>query len=119
MTLKELKDYIESFNDGKVFEFGISEPFSWRGIYAEVAFDLVMSSMTKQEMMSHIQMAYDNTFYGYKGGDYRYGDYTEIHFERDYSAYTDGGHVGKLIAAIEKSEAYQSQEERLVKTAFK
>lgn len=118
MELKDFKQHIESFPDGKKFDFGISQPFSWRGVYAEVAFEMLEQPMTKEEILANIELAYTETFYGYKGGEYRYHDHTDIHFETDYGSWSDGGYVSCWIAKIEGKEKYQSQEDRLVKLAF-
>jgi len=118
MELKEFKYCIENTEKGKQFNYGISEPFSWRGRYDEVAFQILEQPMTREEILANIQKAYTCTFYGYKGGEYTYQDYTEVHFEEDSSRYTDGGYCAKMIAKIEGGEIYESQEKRLVKLAF-
>lgn len=118
MTLGDFKKHIEGFPVGTQFNFGISEPFSWRGAYAEVAFAIIEQPMTRDEVLAKIQLAYRGTFCGYKGGEYSYDDYTDVHFEQDGSSYTDGGYVSEWIARIENQEAYKTQEGRLVKLAF-
>lgn len=118
MELKEFKDYIENTEKGKKFNYGISEPFSWRGSYDEVAFEILEQPMTREEILVNIEKAYTGTFYGYKGGEYTYKDYTEVNFEKDTSRYTDGGYCAEMIAKIEDGEIYESQEKRLVKLAF-
>lgn len=118
MTLKEFKDYINGFPNGTEFDFGVSEPFSWRGSYDEVAFDIMEQKMSKENILKNIELAYTETHFGYKGGEYQYKDYTDIHFEESCGRYTDGGYCANWIAKIEQSVPYQSQEERLVKLAF-
>lgn len=119
MTLKELKDHIESFPFGNNFEYGITKPFSWRGSYDEVAFAIVKSPMTREEVLENIELAYNNTFFGYKGGEYRYEDWTTVNFEEEGSRnYSDGGYVARMISEIENGKEYKSQEERLVNLIF-
>ena len=118
MELKEFKQQIEQAEVGKTFDYGISEPFSWRGSYNEVAFEILEQPMTREELLANIEKAYTGVFYGYKGGEYTYEDYTEVHFEEDSGRYTDGGYCAEMIAKIEGGENYQSQEMRLVKLAF-
>lgn len=118
MTLKEFKTHIESFPNETEFNYGISKPFSWRGVYAEVAFEMLEQPMTKEDILANIELAYTETFRGYKGGEYTYDDHTDIHFETDCGSYTSGGYVSLWIAKIEEKEEYQSQEDRLVKLAF-
>ena len=118
MELKELKQQIEQTETGKTFNYGISEPFSWRGSYDEVAFEVIEQPMTREEILANIEKAYVGNFYGHKGGEYIYQDYTKVHFEEDSSRRTDGGYCADMIAKIEGGETYQSQEMRLVKLAF-
>ena len=115
MELKEFKEYVESFPDEKVFYYSISTPFSWRGSYDEVAFAVAEMPMTKEDMLFRINQAYTETFFGYKGGEYKYSDYTTVNFEDDTSSYTDGGYCADWIAKIEGKEPFKSQQERLVK----
>lgn len=119
MELGQFKKHIESFPKGTSFEFGISEPFSWRGVYAEVAFEMLEQPMTREEILANIELAYTTTFRGYKGGQYIYGDDTPINFESDYGSWTDGGYASHWISRIEDMEDYQTNEDRLVKIAFK
>lgn len=118
MNLGEFKTYINSFPEGTIFKYGISEPFSWRGVYAEVAFKMLEESMTREEILERIQEAYDGIFVGYKGGEYRYCETTDINFEEGTGRWTDGEYVSQWISKLEKTQPYQSQEERLVKLAF-
>jgi hypothetical protein len=119
MELKDFKEHISNFPKGTVFNYGISKPFSWRGSYDEVAFSIVESPMSKEDILANIELAYTGTFYGYKGGEYKYQDYTTVNFEEEGSRnYSDGRYVAQMIAKIEEKEEYQSQEDRLVKLAF-
>lgn len=119
MNLGELKKYIESFPDGTRLEYSLSEPFSWRGVYAEVAFSIKDKQCTKEELLAKIEMALSDEFYGYKGGDFRYDEHTPVNFEEDCGSYTDGGYTEKKISEILKLSPASSPEERLVKLAFK
>lgn len=118
MNLGEFEKYIKSFPEGTTFKYGISEPFSWRGVYAEVAFQMLEESMTKEQILERIQKALTDTFIGYKGGEYNYNKYTNVNFEADYGRWTEGNYTARWIAKLEKTEPYQSQEERLIKLAF-
>ena len=118
MILKEFKQQIEQAESGKVFEYGISSPFSWRGSYDEVAFEILEQPMSKEDVLENIEKAYTDSFYGYKGGQYTYDDYAEVNFEEDSSRWTDGGYCAEMISKIEGGETYQSQEMRLAKLAF-
>ena len=41
MELIELKQHIEGFKPNTEFKYGLSLPFSWRGSYAEVGFEIL------------------------------------------------------------------------------
>lgn len=119
MNLLDFKKHILSFPEETIFNFGVTEPFSWRGSYNEVAFSIIESPMARKDILKNIEIAYTETFYGYKGGEYTYSDYTTVNFEeeggRNYSA---GRYVAEMIAKIENTDTYQDQEDRLIKLAF-
>lgn len=118
MYLIDFKNHISAFPVGTIFDYGISEPFSWRGIYAEVAFKMLDQPMTREEILENIEKAYTETFYGHKGGEYTYHNRTEIHFEENSSRYTDGEYCDDWITKISGEYSYMDEEERLVKLAF-
>lgn len=117
MHLSDLKQHILSFPDGTQFKYGLSQPFSWRGSYDEVAFSIKESSMSKEEVLANIELAYTEKFLGYKGGEYKYNDRTPVNFEEEgHHNYSGGSYTDQMISRIEEC---RSQEERLVKLAFK
>lgn len=118
MNLEEFKHHIESIEEGVSFNYGISEPFSWRGSYDEVAFEIVEQPMSREEILENIQKAFTETFYGYKGGQYTYCENTPVNFEEDTFKWSDGGYCSKIIAKIEGNKPYKSQEFRLANIAF-
>jgi hypothetical protein len=119
MLLKELQDYFKGFEENHTFDFGLSQPFSWRGSYDEVAFAVIDKPYTREEILSNIQMAYAKTYTGYKGGEFEYYDYTEVHFEQDSSAYTNGEYARQWIESIVKEPQFQTLQERMVRLMFK
>lgn len=119
MNLKQFKEHIESSPSGTVFQYGISEPFSWRGVYSQVAFEVLDSPMSREGILEVINEAYTKTFTGYKGGSFTYDDDTPVNFENDRGSWTDGDYTARWIAKLDQSEYYRSQEERLVKLAFR
>ncbi len=118
MKLQDFKEYISNFPIRTVFNYGISEPFSWRGDYSEVAFAITKGKTSREGILSSIQLAYEERFAGYKGTINEYDGCTPIHFEKGCKYYTDGKYSWDKIAEIEGSEAYKSVEEKLVKLAF-
>jgi len=117
MTLGELKTFIEN-QEKQLFDFGLSHPFSWRGSYAEVAFSIEKEQMSKADLLIRIEEALTEEFTGYKGGEFRYTLDTDVNFEMDYSAYSDGGYCRRLISEIEDSQPYETEEQKLVQLAF-
>lgn len=118
MELKKFREHIESFPQGTLFNYGISSPFSWRGSYDEVAFDMLEQPMTREEILAKIQLVYTETFKGYEGGEYTYCDFVNIHFEPDKESWTGGDYTSRWIEKIKDTQEYQSDEEILVKMAF-
>ena len=77
MILKELKNYFENTVNPK---FYLVDVFSWRGIYAEVAF-VPSKQGSKEESLKLIDLALSEVFEGWKGGKYTYYESTDVHFE--------------------------------------
>lgn len=101
MTLKELKAHIASFPDGHVFDWSLSAPFSWRGLFEEVAFSLYNVPSTKEEALTKVDSAFRGFFTGYKGGSYKFDESTVVNFEDSQSNYTDGEYaVEKLFEVL-------------------
>ena len=118
MKLGQLKQYIESLPDGTMFDFSLSYPFSWRGVYAEVAYSVKESPSQKEELLHNVNAAYDGPFIGYKGGDFYYDDDTQIHFEEGQSAWSDGRYTEDWISKLLHTATVASPEERLVSLLF-
>ena len=118
MNLQDFRDYIAKFPSDHIFEYGISEPFSWRGLYAEVAFSIIDGNMCRYDILKRIDMCLDRTFIGYNGVEYKYDWTTPVNFEDGYSEYTSGAYVDSWIFEIQGKTAYMSKEEELVRLAF-
>jgi len=118
MELGKLKNHFEQMESGKVLDYKLSNPFSWRGIYAECAFKILKESSTKEENLEKIEMALTEEFHGYKGGEYRYDLATDVHFEDSFGSWTDGGYSRRLIEEIKQEKEYVSVEEELVNLIF-
>lgn len=118
MTLGELKNHFEQMENEKELNFKLSTPFSWRGVYAECAFDVLKEKSTKEHNLQMIEKALSDIFYGHKGGEYTYDLETEIHFESERRRYTDGGYAREIVAEIKGEKPYNSIEQELVELAF-
>jgi len=119
MTLVEFKNKINSLPKDSEFSYSISEPFSWRGSYAEVAFSIEETPSNATQVLEKINMAYDREFTGYKGGEYTYDDYTDVHFESGHESYSDGDYVERIIQGLTESGVVESPEKKLVDLLFK
>lgn len=86
MTIKELKNY---FEDTVNLKFYLTDVFSWRGSYDEVAFTPSKQG-SRKESLTLIERALTEVFRGWKGGHYVYDETTEVHFEREPGIYSAG-----------------------------
>lgn len=78
-TIDNLRNYFINTPEEDL-KFFLVDVFSWRGIYADVAF--VPSKFgNKEESLDIINRALTEEFIGYKGGNYKYDEDTRIHFE--------------------------------------
>jgi len=119
MNLREFKQHIENFPVvGTVFKNGISEPFSWRGSYDEVAFSIILEEMTREEVLNRIHKALTEVVDGCGGGDFYYHNGTPVNFEEAPRVYSDGGYRDKIIYILENCGIIESHEMKLVKLAF-
>ena len=119
MNLKEFKTIIENFNPDVQMIFSISEPFSWRGSYNEVCFSIVDVPTPVQDILNKIDEAYKGIFQGWKGGEYKYDDFTQVNFEANYSDYTDGDYCTKMIERYSQEEYEPDAELKLISLIIK
>lgn len=96
MRLKDLIELLEKFpSDMRVAE-GFGNPHSWRGVYAELAFEPV-DDTTVGEMLAEARSAIGETYYGYKGGEFTMALDTSVNI--DYrGSWSDGKHDHRLYA---------------------
>ena len=118
MTLEFIKNYFERFPKETKFNIALSDPFSWRGVYAEVAFSIIEKESTAGDNLKMINEALTKTFMGWKGGEFIYPLFTDVHFEAEHGAWTDGGYVSEWIAKIEGQKPSQDNETRLINIGF-
>jgi len=119
MNLGEFRDQIEKSGHKTIFPHGVSEPFSWRGSYHEVAFHILYKEpMSREDILSRIDMALDNIFRGFKGGGYQFNRDTNVNFEYGVSSYSDGRYCENLLHNLESDLPYKSNEQMVVDLAF-
>lgn len=116
MELKQFKDYIYEFPQGTKFDYGISEPFCMGGDPTDVAFTMLIVPMTREDILSRIDLAYNQTFTSSKGKEYQYNDFSDVRFESGPMVWSHGWYVDEWISRLEKK--YDTNEEKLIKLAF-
>lgn len=77
MTLIELIDALKTLPQDKVVRWGFDHPHSWRGIYAELAFEPA-ENVTIGSMLACAKEALGKTYQGYKGGDFVMDEHTDV-----------------------------------------
>jgi len=118
MTLGKFKEYVEGLEPNHTFIHSLEGPFSWRGSYDECAFSIAEKPCTPKEILGKIQEALTGTFYGYKGGEYRFYESTPVNFEDSTRSWSDGEYCAEWISKLEKGEKFESQEHRLLSLLF-
>lgn len=96
MTLGEFYDKIESW-PSDTMNFKVTDVFSWRGIYAEPCCSISLSYSTKIENLNMLKRLLNETFEGYKGGEYTYTFDDTIHFECEEDSYSDGKYLYSFL----------------------
>lgn len=106
MTVYELKRNIESL--GNTMNFCIEDVFSWRGFYAEPACSISSRNTSKKHNLKMLNRILTETFYGWKGGEYNYDINSEIHFECEWSSWSNGKYIDKFLSMNENNEDVKS-----------
>jgi len=88
MTLGELIYVLERANPAKKVPHGFRNPHSYRGYYEQLAFE-PCGETTVGEMLKAAKGALGQTFQGYKGGDFRMDQHTDVWIAR-YGECGDG-----------------------------
>ncbi len=78
MNLKDLIDFLAARDPGHRPAIGFAKPHSYRGDYAQVAFEPARD-VTIGDMLEAARTAHGETFTGYKGGDFTMGDWTDCY----------------------------------------
>ena len=96
MTIEEFKDKIKSY-PGDTMPFCIDDVFSWRGVYSEPACAISTCDASKEHNIEMLERLVTEEFYGWKGGEYRYHDYDDIHFEIEPGSWSDGQFINDFL----------------------
>lgn len=95
MTLNEFANRIESL--GNTMNFCIEDVFSWRGSYDMPACSISTTKTTKRHNLIMIDRLLNETFDGWKGGEFEYSSYQDIYFEPGEGSYTAGQYLNKFL----------------------
>jgi len=95
MTIQELTNRISSL--GNTMDFCIEDVFSWRGSYNEPACTISTNNTTKEHNLYMLGLLTTETFFGWKGGEYTYRAYSDIHFEEDAGSWSDGKFINSFL----------------------
>lgn len=83
-----INDLLNYFQNEKEPKFYLTDVFSWRGCYGEVAF--TPSKMgSREQSLEMINEALTEEFEGWKGGIFTYDLYTRVHFEKQMQYCSD------------------------------
>lgn len=77
VTLGELIQALERCDPDKIVRHGFGRPHSYRGYYEQLAFE-PMGNRAVVEILADAKAALGATFMGYKGGEYRMDDWTDV-----------------------------------------
>jgi len=101
MTLGKLEKLLNAVDADATVLYGFTHAHSWRGIYAEAAFEPAMNVSIKS-MRDEVERALTETFQGWKGGDFTYDEWTEAHLdhEGDGADLDWGGVILSIVDAL-------------------
>lgn len=95
MNLGQLIDMLNLMLDkSRIVPKGFKNPHSWRGIYAELAFEPA-ENVSISDMLKAAESAVGTTYSGWKGGDYTMDRETSIHLSHPGESYD---YFGEYIA---------------------
>ena len=77
MYLGDLIAYLEKLEPTLIAPRGFHNPHSYRGDYYDLAFEPMDGPIAAGDLLEIVRSARGQTFEGYKGGDYKMGDYTQ------------------------------------------
>ena len=77
MTLGELIIVLRKESPSKVVKLGFNNPNSYRGYYDQLAFELARK-VSVSSMLRCAEESLGKVFEGYKGGDFKMDEWTEV-----------------------------------------
>jgi len=108
MTLGELIEFLEARDPERAVPVGFAKPHSYRGYYSELAFEPA-KDVTVGSMLSCARDSLGHTFTGYKGGEYKMGEYTDVYLAN----YGDTGEgIGPVLLSFMVGEEGDANDRR-------
>lgn len=93
MNIEELRKELRKLPKSMVFPVGFANPHSWRGSYDEPSVEPAHDVSVKS-MLNCLDELVTEEFYGYKGGEYRFSKWQNLHLD----AY--GEYSGEVIGPV-------------------
>lgn len=97
MMLKDLIETLKKYPDDQKVPLGFDNAHSYRGIYSDLAFEPV-NDTTVGAMLREAEGALGETFMGYKGGDFKMGEYTDVWL--DHEGVGSGEGIGPVMLRL-------------------
>jgi hypothetical protein len=91
MQLRELIERLQLEEPDLVIPHGFDAPHSYRGFYDQLAFEPNGGPMTIQELLDIIKPCVGQVFQGYKGGDFKMSEWTDVWL-------ANWGHCGDMLS---------------------
>ena len=92
MILKDLIQRLEREDPDKIIKLGFHAPHSYRGYYEELAFELKRNARIG-DMLKLAKQQIGATHYGYKGGEFEMGEYSDVYI-------ATWGHTGQELGML-------------------
>jgi hypothetical protein len=93
LTVGKLIERLEHEDPSRVVKVGFTEPHSYRGDYADLAFELA-TDVRIGDMLTAARSALGATYQGWKGGDYEMREYTYVWIV------SEEGRTGESLGAL-------------------
>ncbi len=77
MILKNLITFLEQRDPNLIVPIGFAKPQSYRGFYDDLAFEPAQN-VTVASMLAYAKEAVGRVYIGWKGGEFRMSEYTEV-----------------------------------------
>lgn len=98
MALREVIAALESADQDYVAPIGFGEPMSYRGDYGQLAFEPARN-VSVASMLKHAKSALNQTFTGYKGGDFLMDQWVDCYIAEYSHSTPNADLIGPVLLA--------------------